>query len=60
MRKSQIESKIDQELQNAAKDQAIKTGLLETFSIDDNKGNFESENNNNLDLSNIQSYVYAV
>ena len=34
--------------------------LLEIFSIDDNKQNFKSENDNDFDLPNIQSYVYTI
>lgn len=35
-------------------------GLIETFGIDNNKKNFKSKNNDDLDLPNTQSYIYAI
>ncbi|MCJ1348065.1 hypothetical protein MMC31_006296 [Peltigera leucophlebia] len=64
MRKSQIESKLDQDLRRAVKDQAIETEFLERDGSDDNESDGErdidSEDTDDLGLPNTQSYMHAV
>lgn len=63
MRKSQIKSKLDQDLYFGAKNQAIETKFLERNRSDNNKSNGKQninlENTDNFGLPNAQSYIYA-
>lgn len=59
MRKSQIKSKLEQELYYAVKDQAIETDLLEK--LGDNKElDIRLRDDDDLDIPDAQSYIHAI